>query len=146
MNRLVKQSLTLSDGTQLPAGSRIMVVDDQTHDPKTYDAPETFDAARFLRLRQQPGGENKHQFVTAAPEHMGFGLGQHACPGRFFASNEIKIALCFMLLQYEFRYVPGETPAEEIAFEAARSVNPLVKVQVRRRKEEIDLMAPMELS
>ena len=119
-----------------------MVLDDKTHDPSTFPDPLKFDVGRFVRLREQPGEENRHQFVTVTSDHMGFGLGQHACPGRFFASNEIKIALCFLLLRYDWRYLPGEGRPEDVEFEAARTVNPRIRLQVRRKKEEIDLMAP----
>lgn len=82
MNRLVKSPVTLSDGTTLPAGTRIMVSDDKVHDDTVFPEASKFDVARFMNLRQQPGNENKHQFVTTTAEHMGFGHGQHACPGK----------------------------------------------------------------
>ena len=140
MNRLAKEAITLSDGTVLPAGCRIMVSDDKVHDQAVYPEPAKFDVARFLHLRNQPGNENKHQFVTTTSTHMGFGHGQHACPGRFFASNEIKIALCFLLVRYEFRFVPGEDVKKDLEFETVNSTNPSLKVQMRRRVEETDPM------
>lgn len=62
--------------------------------------------------------------------------------GRFFASNEIKIALCFMLLRYDWRFVPGDEQTKDLEFETVSSTNPNLKVQVRRRAEEVDLMEP----
>lgn len=32
---------------------------------------------------------------------MGFGIGRHACPGRFLAANEIKLILSRILLQFD---------------------------------------------
>ena len=142
MNRLVKSPVTLSNGTTLPAGCRIMVSNDKVHSDDAYPEAAKFDVARFMNLRQQPGNENKHQFVTTTAEHMGFGHGQHACPGRFFASNEIKIALCFMLLRYDWQFVPGEEPPRNMEFETISSTNPELRVQMRRRREEVDLMGP----
>ena len=49
------------------------------------------------------GNENKHQFVTTSSESLNFGHGNHACPGRFFASNEIKVVLIELLRSWEFR-------------------------------------------
>ncbi|KAL7624096.1 hypothetical protein AAE478_005653 [Parahypoxylon ruwenzoriense] len=138
MNRYVEKDMELSDGTILPKGSRIMVASNFM-DPTIYPAPEKFDAARFLKMRQQPGQENSWQFVTTSPAHTLFGHGQHACPGRFFASNEVKIALCHLLLKYEWRFVPDEgRPAARI-FEAVNGVDPKSKVQIRRRVAEFDL-------
>lgn len=142
MNRLVKKTITLSDGSVLPAGCRIMVSDDKVHDETVFPEPAKFDVKRFLRLRQEPGEENRHQFVTTAPDHMAFGHGQHACPGRFFASNEMKIALCFLLLWYDMRFVPDEEKPKDLEFETVSTTDPNMRVQVRRRKEEIELVTP----
>ncbi|ETS75628.1 hypothetical protein PFICI_12572 [Pestalotiopsis fici W106-1] len=142
MNRFVEQEVTLSDGTVLPRGSRINVMTNFM-DPKVYAAPEEFDPARFLRLREQPGSENAWQFVTTNPEHMLFGHGQHACPGRFFAANEVKIALCHMLLKYDWRLVPGETRPQEMVFESTIGCSTDGKVEFRRRQEEINLDVPL---
>ena len=49
------------------------------------------------------GKENMHQFVTTSPDSLTFGHGNHACPGRFFASNEIKIVLIELLRSWDFR-------------------------------------------
>lgn len=49
------------------------------------------------------GKENKHQFVTTSPDSIAFGHGSHACPGRFFASNEIKVVLVELLRRWDFR-------------------------------------------
>lgn len=49
------------------------------------------------------GKENKHQFVTTSTESLNFGHGNHACPGRFFASNEIKVVLIEILRNWDFR-------------------------------------------
>lgn len=139
MNRMVKKDIILSDGTKLPAGARIMVSNDKTGDATIYPDPTRFDAARFQNLRQQPGEENRHQFVTTTATHMGFGHGQHACPGRFFASNEMKILLCFLLVNYDFRHIPDQARPSYLEFETSRSAKPTTAVQVRRRQAEIDL-------
>ena len=138
MGRYVMEEVTLSDGTVLPKGSRIMVVG-KNMDPTVFPEPERFDAARFLRLREQPGQEHSWQFVTTSPDHMLFGHGQHACPGRFFASNELKIALCYFLLNYDWRFVPGESVPQAQSFEWSLTYDASTKVQFKRRSPEIDL-------
>lgn len=138
MHRHVEKDLELSDGTVLPKGSRIMVASNFM-DPAIYAEPEKFDAARFLKMRQQPGQENSWQFVTTSPAHTLFGHGQHACPGRFFASNEVKIALCHLLLKYDWRFVPEEGRPPPRVFESVYAVDQKSKIQARRRRAEIDL-------
>ena len=136
MNRLVKKEIQLSDGTLIPAGARVMVAPKYA-DPTVYADPLAFDPYRFLREREKPGQNNAWQHVTPSAHHLGFGLGQHACPGRFFASNEIKVALAHLLLKYDWRY-DGKEP-ENMEFEGSTMTPPNVKVQLRRRSEEIDL-------
>ena len=107
MGRYVTRATTLSNGTVLPTGSCIEIADDQHSDAAVYPSPEVFDPHRYLQMRGRPGHENSHQFVALSTENMLFGHGQHACPGRFFASNEMKILLCFLLVRYEWRFAPG---------------------------------------
>lgn len=67
-----------------------------------------FHPFRFSSIRSTiPGEEQKHQFVTTGPEHLGFGHGAKACPGRFFASNEIKIVLVEFLKRYDMSLGEG---------------------------------------
>ncbi|KAI0181565.1 cytochrome P450 [Hypoxylon sp. FL1284] len=138
MHRYVEKDLTLSDGTVLPKGSRIIVAGNFM-DPRIYPDPEKFDAARFLKMRQQTGQEHSWQLVTTSPAHFLFGHGQHACPGRFFASNELKVALCHLLLKYDFRFEPSEGRPAPRVFESTNGVDQKSRIQVRRREAEIDL-------
>lgn len=58
---------------------------------------------------------------------------------RFFVANEMKIALCHLLLKYDWRFVPGQKPSPPFEIEANVLFNPSAELQVRRRKEEVDL-------
>lgn len=138
MQRYVEKDIPLADGTVLPKDSRIMVAGDFMEPGAE---PEEFDAERYLRLREQPGEDGKWQFVTTSPEYMAFGHGRHACPGRFLASNELKIALCFLLLHYDWRFVPGEGRRPVLTLEATNALFRDVQVQMRQRTPEVDLAA-----
>jgi cytochrome P450 len=52
-------------------------------DARFYSDPDTFDGLRFYNLRQQPGQENSHQYVSSTDTFLGFGNGMHICPGRY---------------------------------------------------------------
>ncbi|KAK5701112.1 hypothetical protein LTR17_022875 [Elasticomyces elasticus] len=138
MNRYVKKQITLSDGTVLPAGSRIMLVP-AYDDPTVFEHPDVFDPYRFLREREKPGQQHSWQHVSTSAHHTAFGLGKHACPGRFFASNEIKIVMAHMLMKYDWR-LDGDMP-QNVEFQGAMMTPPHVMVQLRRRGEEIDIDA-----
>nr|ULA45396.1 cytochrome P450 monooxygenase NecE [Nectria sp. HLS206] len=102
--RKVLKPLELSDGTVLPKGALLGL---NTHDAvfkyTTLDDPEVFDGLRFYKLRSQPGSENKFQAVAPGPDHLVFGYGPQACPGRFFAVHEAKVVLSRILSRYEFK-------------------------------------------
>ncbi|KAM5345999.1 hypothetical protein ACJ41O_011860 [Fusarium nematophilum] len=139
MRRLVEEDVTLSDGTCIRRGQRL-AVDDMYYTTTTqvHDNPDEYDAFRFKRLREQPGNENKAQLVATSPEQLSFGHGRFACPGRFFAANEVKIALCFLLLKYDWKLAPGAA-TDPLVKASALAANPKTVLRYRRRKEEISL-------
>jgi cytochrome P450 len=40
-------------------------------------------------------------FTSTSPAYLAFGHGRHACPGRFFAAQELKLLLAYILTKYE---------------------------------------------
>jgi gliotoxin biosynthesis cytochrome P450 monooxygenase len=87
------------------------------------------------------GKENLHQFVTTSLESLNFGHGNHACPGRFFASNEIKVVLIELLRRWDFRLkgdvncVGGEDKRpQNLAGDLSVHPDPRAEIEVRRRK------------
>ncbi|CAL5871344.1 uncharacterized protein PFLUO_LOCUS5594 [Penicillium psychrofluorescens] len=138
MRRLASDNIQLSDGTKILKDSYLLVANERMWNSEFYENPDTFDAHRFLNLRKVPGHETSAQLVSPSPEHMAFGLGKHACPGRFFAANEAKIALCHILLKYDLKAAAG--PAPQIRrYGLSMNADPLAQVMIRRRKEEIVL-------
>lgn len=132
------EDITLSDGTFLPRNTMTITSNGQMRDPKVYPNPDDFDPYRFYNMRKIPGKENMAQFSATSPQHLGFSHGQHACPGRFFAANESKILLCHLLLKYDIRLTKG-SPTDSMAFGFALIPHPGAQIDIRRRKEEIDL-------
>jgi cytochrome P450 len=70
-----------------------------------------------------------------------FGHGIHACPGRFFASNEIKVVLIELLQNWDIRLkgdVKGvggvEKRPESRQFGMGCSPNESAEIEFRRRK------------
>ncbi|KAI1346582.1 cytochrome P450 [Xylaria sp. FL0043] len=138
MQRIALADVPLSDGIVIPKGAKLAVANTTRLDGDLYEEPEKFDGYRFLKMRSDPGKENTAQFVTTGTNSLGFGHGTHACPGRFFAANEIKVALCHLVLKYDLELVPGSQP--EISWYGFNlNANKNAKIRVRRRKEEIDI-------
>lgn len=132
------KDVTLHDGVVLRKGTYTISGPLVNHDESTYEDPYHFDGYRYLKMRQRPGEENKWQFVTTQPEHMGFGHGMHACPGRFFASNELKVALMHMLMKYDWKLPDGEKRPESLELGIETSVNPMARVVFKSRNSEVE--------
>ncbi|KAF2102792.1 cytochrome P450 monooxygenase [Rhizodiscina lignyota] len=141
MARVAEEDVKLSDGTVIPKDASVKMFLDKHYDGSVYPNPEHFDGYRFLNLRNQPGQENNWQFVTTSAEHAGFGHGMQACPGRFFASNEVKIALVFLLLRYDFKLADENKPPKSMDLGMELVADPITKVMYRRREEELDLFS-----
>ncbi|KEY71255.1 hypothetical protein S7711_02361, partial [Stachybotrys chartarum IBT 7711] len=108
--RKVLQPITLSNGQVIPAGVMIEVAAKSImFDPERFDEPEKFDGLRFYKIRQLRSSPNANQFVGVSSDNLAFGYGRHACPGRFFAANEIKMILAHIILNYDIRPEEGVT-------------------------------------
>ncbi|KUI66695.1 Fumitremorgin C monooxygenase [Cytospora mali] len=133
MQRVVLEDVTLSDDVHLKRGSMTGIMP-QFRNPIVYENPDEFDGYRFYRLRQTPGKANTAKLVTTSPDHMGFGHGQHACPGRFFAAHEVKITLCHLLLKYEWKIPEGGVKPQWRAHGNIMECDSLAKIAIRRRE------------
>ncbi|KAE8354978.1 cytochrome protein [Aspergillus coremiiformis] len=138
MERDAEHSVRLRDGTEIPKGTTLTVANHHLRDPAIYPDPERFDPYRFLKLRDEKGQERTAQLESTSPDHLGFGYGKYACPGRFFASSEVKIALCHILLKYDLQLVGNTTPRVGM-HGFFIEVDPAVQFAVRRRAEEIQI-------
>lgn len=81
----------------------------RVYGPAVYEDSKKFDGHRFYNLSQQSGGATKYQFVSTSNGHIVFGHGKHVCPGRLFASNEVKIILVHLLTKYDLKFPYGKT-------------------------------------
>ncbi|KAI0425478.1 cytochrome P450 monooxygenase [Xylaria sp. FL1042] len=143
-NRVVRERLELSDGTVLPVGTHFAMASDAIMHDKTKLAgegdPGEFDGFRYLKLREDPADlENIHRYQFASTDNnsLHFGHGRYACPGRFFASNEIKMILGSLLLDYEFKFPDGQGRPENMSADENIFPDPGKKVLLRRRTDAV---------
>lgn len=85
MSRVTLAEATIANGTVLPQGTVVALAPRATHyNADIYDQPDVFDPFRFSKLRQTAGGiDSKHAFTALSNDYLLFGVGRHACPGRF---------------------------------------------------------------
>ncbi|EJT96540.1 cytochrome P450 [Dacryopinax primogenitus] len=134
MARKSMRPFTLSDGTVIPTGSRIAVnAWSIHHDPDTYEKPEEFDPFRFSRRIEQGESIIKNAFTTSSSSFVFWGAGTHVCAGRYFASQELKAMLAYVVMNFDVKMPnDGERPAD-VWFGAACIPDPKATVLFRKR-------------
>ena len=149
---MVLEPTTLSDGTFFPAGTHIAV----TSKALSNDAdiilgggdPSVFDPFRYARLREDvntPDAIHRHQFATTDTNNVHFGHVLQACPGRFFASNEIKLILAHILIMFEFKSPNKKIRPTSFTFDGAIIPNSTAKIMIHQRDiPEHDIVTMMK--
>ncbi|KXX73114.1 Ent-kaurene oxidase [Madurella mycetomatis] len=110
--RLAYESITLKDGTHIPAGTRLaFAAKDYQMDPAVYPDPFVFDPMRNYRKREKSSRPGERELLRAGvtnPENLAFGYGNQACAGRHFAVAEIKLVMARLLYEFEFKFPDGK--------------------------------------
>ena len=160
--------VTTPEGWHIPKGSVVAThVWGPHHDEINYPAASTYKPFRFVGLRdesppdaitnakdnertkkpqQQDQPDETHlSFAATSPTYLGFGHGRHACPGRFFADQVLKLLLAYLLTRYEIQMVMeggvggnwnGKGVRPECWWAGPTHVPPSsAKVRVRRRED-----------
>lgn len=104
MNRIVTQPYSFKcANTTLPpncmaSGASAAIATD----PTVFSDPNTFDGHRYRRMRDEnKGAESSLLMGMSTIDSLGFGLGNQACPGRFFAVNNMKLIMAKLLTRYD---------------------------------------------
>jgi len=136
LQRKIMSDIELSDGTILPAGSFSATnLWGTNFDTGIWgENAKEFDGWRFEKLRNLPGNDHKYQYVTSDLDTQVFGLGTHACPGRFFASNAMKILLCRVILEYDMKLPDGTTRPDNNFVNFANLPPKTARILFRKRK------------
>ncbi|GFN17292.1 hypothetical protein AtubIFM55763_004265 [Aspergillus tubingensis] len=135
-NRILPKSITLSNGVSIPVGSRIAVPSNaMLNDPSRVpgDGSTSFDAFRYSRLREEPENAQRHLFVMTDHNNLAFGYGKFACPGRFYAANEMKMMLAHMLICYDMRFPDGCGRPRNFTIDSDMYPDPATRLLIRKR-------------
>ncbi|KEQ78830.1 putative P450 monooxygenase [Aureobasidium pullulans EXF-150] len=145
-NRIITNpcGLDLDGKIHIPFGVQVATPIDAIHrDATFYERPEVYDAFRFSQSRfanqvyhHGPDGSRPSQstpdLTTTSDTFLVFGHGRHACPGRFFASQEMKLMLAHVVLNYEVE-IKGPRPENRDIGTASLPDN-TVQIAVRPRR------------
>lgn len=137
--RVITADYRLSDGFLIPKGTTIGAPAHAVGmDPELFPDPAKFDGFRFSKLRSNstdPQISGRAQWAASNLDSLHFGYGRHACPGRFFASQEIKQILVYLLLTYDFKFPDGVTTRpENMCIETQLIPSHSAKIMLRKRK------------
>lgn len=118
-------------GTFAPQGSALGIPVQAVHrNPNVYVDPNTYRPFRFADSRSAPpaatepttatAGEEKPlnlapglkpsamTYPTTSPSFLTFSHGRHACPGRFFAANELRLLMAYIVQNYDFEMLDAQ--------------------------------------
>ncbi|EGN97697.1 hypothetical protein SERLA73DRAFT_75354 [Serpula lacrymans var. lacrymans S7.3] len=133
MLRKAMKDFTFSDGTVVPAGSLISIASFPTHlDNEIYNNPNAFEPFRFAP-EDGEGINPRNQMTSINSEYLPFGLGRHACPGRFFISNVMKAMLAHIVVTYDTKLEDKGVRPANVTYGVMSSPNPKAKVVFRKR-------------
>ncbi|KAJ1325322.1 cytochrome P450 monooxygenase 2 [Microdochium nivale] len=126
----------------LPKGAQTVVSAHLRFDPDVYEQPHKYNGRRFAEMRASGETKLPVHLVSTGLTSLSFGHGNHACPGRFFAANELKIALCHLLIKYDWEVAPGQNAGGSALDMSPHmdgfilSVNMSAKLRYRKRTPE----------
>jgi len=87
-------------------------------------------------LRKVLQGKNLSSVTTGA-DFMQFGHGKLSCPGRFFAVQEIKLLMAYMLQNYEIQYMPSKPEMKWIGTFSMPNMTSSIKIRKRVRTADV---------
>jgi cytochrome P450 len=130
--------ITTPTGLHLPYGTILGVPGyGMHHDEDIYPNPNDYNPFRFSEIgngqsEKSSGRRTRHSWVTTSPEYTPFGHGRYACPGRFFASTELKILLAYLIFNYDI--LPLAPPPQNLWRVASQVAGLKPRFRVRRKK------------
>ena len=134
-NRLAVEDCVIS-GVLIPEGTMVAanMVDAHFHPSMWGETASEFDPYRFIKLEKATG--KAIQLPTSTLYTMTFGYGRHACPGRFFAGQEMKLLMAYFLKNYDLKFENGEGERpKNFWFGMGNVPNGNARVLMKRRKE-----------
>jgi len=150
--REAKEDYVFSNGLKIPKGSFVGTSIHSVHtSEEIYKDANEFKPWRFVDDKKDNDEISMRQYVATSAQFLAFGYGKHAwyvylsdtfygvienynSPGRFFAVNELKAMLCFVVMNYDIQLADGSKERPVNLYSGAVVIpNTSAKVMFRRR-------------
>jgi len=139
--KVMVDGIVTEEGIELPKGSLISFLGHPLQcDAESFEDPFKYDPFRFSRPREEavdadgkPGLSNL-SFVSTSPQHLPFGHGNHACPGRFLVDFEVKMIAAHVLAKYDVEFPVEYNGQRPHNVWIAEAFTPPTKVKIKVKK------------
>ncbi|KAF5365172.1 hypothetical protein D9758_005365 [Tetrapyrgos nigripes] len=136
VSRKAVKDFVFSNGIVLPAGTMIACpAYSLHHDENNYKNPMDLDPFRFCKVKVESKGVTQQQMVTPHPDYVLFGIGRHACPGRYLAVSLLKGILSHILIAYDVKLEKDEGFPKPQWFQDVCVPDMKAQVLFRRRQD-----------
>lgn len=133
-----------TEGWHAPQGTVIKLNLFSVHkDPLLHESPDVYDPFRYSRARESMIAETdgavdiiqlkKTGMTTTSDTHLAFSHGRHACPGRFFVGQELKMVFANLLLNYDIKPIAERPKTEWLGSVALPPMKATIEVRRRRK-------------
>ncbi|EWC44175.1 hypothetical protein DRE_07000 [Drechslerella stenobrocha 248] len=140
---------TTSSGLHMPHGTAFAFIGSpRVLDPEIFERAGEHRYTRFYRGDVAGAGDEEVEeavvsgkgatdrkldryMVTVTDDFPVFGMGTHACPGRFFAASELRILISWFLLNYDVKTVAERPPSWQFIY--LDIMNTTAELEIRRR-------------
>ncbi|KAK3328663.1 ent-kaurene oxidase [Cercophora scortea] len=138
---VAKEGITTPSGLKIEQGNKVVChAYSVLQDSEIYPDAQEFKPFRWSQQREDESVEYVKRaakaFATTSNEYLAFGHGKFACPGRFFAANELKLMLAHLIVNYDLRITEGSRPRNR--WFGLNRVPPMkATIGIRRRKRAV---------
>ncbi|KAE8377154.1 cytochrome P450 [Aspergillus bertholletiae] len=107
--------VVLPDGQTVPPGTWLCVLSGNLQrDDDFYDDAQTYKPFRFVSKLAEAGSDKAPLLPLTNEKYLTFGYGRHACPGRWFSFQIMKIVIAYLVINYDIE--PLEKRPDNIVF------------------------------
>jgi cytochrome P450 len=143
--------ITTPEGVYCPYGSSVGIAVLGIHnDNAIYPEAAQFHPFRYVDAREavtantetgKLGTEDmikkaNYALVSTSADFQPFGHGRHACPGRFFAANELKLLLAYMVLNYDIEMLAKRPEGRWVGQVSLPDMKATIRVRRRNANQE----------